>query len=437
MNQHLNLFRYFNESQGSEFIENNLSRAFALCLKHDALFFAQYIKAILDQADYEYLFNYLDEDPTFVIDLQINTNSIESVDLRKVYAIAMTSDNKLDMSDFNNLAPSENKNNNFTDVWIMIKDIALVIEVKRYSEDCKQQLFDQVEPLRKAEPLISIIPKNFSWKHTMIIMEQVVNIKKLNKIDHELIRDFIELAEVKYPYWFSSRPFHQLPGLYDVSNKSNHARHIRLKQIINHSSQTVLGFTDRMAIGVNFDWASEIIPYFEQVRGEDQVTFRVWPGNTKSQGYHIYNKSLSWLEKNKVEIDNESYPVRSQFHMKFCHFNKYITSLDFNSDALLAQINTSKNFNDFSGKWNRPEWNSFESFMDEHFKPTFQWKEKCDFDKYFTNSSRMYFTVSFGFTVSIDIPYKKFQEIDVFIDDYKISAALIDDVVEGCRHLIS
>ena len=57
MNPHLNFFRYYNES-ASEFIGNNLSRALALCLQHDSLFFSRYIQEIVSFEDFGYLFNY-------------------------------------------------------------------------------------------------------------------------------------------------------------------------------------------------------------------------------------------------------------------------------------------------------------------------------------------------------------------------------------------
>jgi len=47
MNYHLNVFRFFNESPETVFIENNISRAFALCLATDGFFLNEYIKDCL------------------------------------------------------------------------------------------------------------------------------------------------------------------------------------------------------------------------------------------------------------------------------------------------------------------------------------------------------------------------------------------------------
>jgi hypothetical protein len=201
-----------------------------------------------------------------------------------------------------------------------------------------------VIPFINAEVPIEVRPENFSWKHTVIIMEQVSNIQKLNGIKFGLINDFLNLSEVRYPYWFSSKPFYLLPPLSDHTPKSVYARNLRLKQIINNSNQNILDYSDRMAIGVDFKWASEIIPYFKTIQKEDYITFTIWPGNTKSQGNHIYNRiSLDWINKDSLVIDGNSYELDIEFHMKFCHFNKYIMSINFTGADLIKAVNTANN----------------------------------------------------------------------------------------------
>ena len=100
MNNRLNIFRFFNESTEKEFIENNLSRAFSLCLTNNSLFLNEYIKGIIKPDDYEYLFASISSDTKCVIDIQIDTANIEKENYRTVYAVAMTSDSKLKMDDF-------------------------------------------------------------------------------------------------------------------------------------------------------------------------------------------------------------------------------------------------------------------------------------------------------------------------------------------------
>ncbi|SFA58571.1 hypothetical protein SAMN04488511_119111 [Pedobacter suwonensis] len=436
MNQHLNIFRYYNESNSSEFIENNLSRAFAICLENDPLFFSKYIQSIVDKDDYDYLFNHYEDSSAYYIDLQVNTNSLESSGLKKVYAVAMTADRDLNMSDFLSLKPSASKDINLTDVIITIKDIAIVIEVKRNKFDCKQQLFDQIAPLIGSGQQLSVVPVNFSWKHTMVLMEQVSNLMHLRGGKSSMLNDFIALAEIRYPYWFSSRPFNQLPPLSYSSQKSVHARNLRLKQIINHSTQKILDYSDRMAIGINFGWASEIIPFFQQHLEEDYIVFTIWPGNTKDQGYRIYDKPLNWAEKKSLMVGDKVFELDLEYHIKFCHFNKFVTSLDFGDEQLLKPLNTAYNFYNKSGKWHRKDWHEFELLLDEHLKPEFNWREKCGFDKHFINTDRNYFTVSLGFMVDLYVPYKVFQDLDTDLDNYLLPSGFIDQLVDAYSNLL-
>lgn len=244
-------------------------------------------------------------------------------------------------------------------------------------------------------------------------------------------------SEIRYPYWFSSKPFALLPGLADATPKSSHARHLRIKQIISHSNQSILDYADRLAIGVDFGWASEIIPFFETIQGEDYVTFTIWPGNTKGQGHHIYNReSLYWQHKPELEIQGKTYPIEVGYHMKFSHFNRYITALDSGQHDLLKQVNTKENFYLRSGKKTRVQWEDFEAFLDEHFKPVFDWRNKCDYNKYFVHSDRTYFTVSIGFVVDLYIPLSHIQHLDKSIQDDHAASAFIDAMVAAYHKLL-
>ncbi len=436
MTNHLNIFRCFNESNNSEFIENNLSRAFTICLKNDPLLFSKYLQAIVSHDDYQYLFNYYQKGTIYDIRLQVNTNSFEFSGVRKVYAVAMTADENLLMDSFMERSASGSKELNLTDMMIMVKDIVIVVEVKRYNEDCRQQLYDQIAPFLKANEGITVHGVNYSWKHAIVLMEQVSNISKLHGAGSGTVGDFLELAGMGYPHWFSSRPFAQLPALSDQSQKTVHARHMRLSQIINHSTCNVLGYSDRMAIGIDFRWASEIIPSFKNIKNIDYVIFTIWPGNTKGQGYNIYGKPLDWSKKETLLIGNSYFDIDTEYHLKFCHFNRFVTALDFDDKQLLKPINTKENFHHKSGKWDLAHWPEFEAFMDEHFIPEFDWRKVCGFDEHFKRTDRSYFTVSLGFMTDLYIPYKLLQKLDVDLNNYKDASGFVDDIVNGYRNLL-
>lgn len=434
MNQHLNVFRYFNENEGPEFIENNLSRAFAICLRNDALFFSQYINALTVNDDYEYLFSYYEKKSAYRVDLQVNTNNIELTDIKKVYAVAMTGHHSLDMGEFMGLKAS-NKGTNLTDVCILIKDIAFVIEVKRGNEDCRQQLFDQIFPF--LEQKIEVVPLKFSWIDTIKIMEQVSNIHKFSNSPSYFIEDFLALSEIRYSHWFSSKSFHLLPDLNNNTTKTTHLRYSRLKQIISHSDYEVLPYNDRMAISVPFGWASEVIPSFITSHDTDYLILTTWPGNTKGQGQRLYNKSLKWVEKCEMIVESKAYKLDVSYHMKFSHFNRYVTSLNFTDSDLNFSVNTNENFNHNSGKWNINDWGQFENFMDEHFKTEFDWRSISGWSNNFRETDRTYFTVAFGYEVDLYVPYKDLQDFDRIINDYSKPSHFINCLINSFSDLIN
>jgi hypothetical protein len=357
-----------------------LSRAFALCLKYDVMFFSKYICAVAGKDDYDYLFSRPGEDIKFEIDLQKNTADLETTGYRKVYAIAMTAEQDLDMSDFLSRSASVAKENNFTDVLIEIKDFAFVIEVKRSKEDCRQQLYNQIAPFMLTDPSPEIIPVNFSWVHTVHLMEQVVNINKLRGVSGIFIDDFLSLNELRYSNWYATTPFSMLPSMSARIPVIDQGRWKRLVHVVGKSKQQVLDYSDRLALSLNFSWASEVIPEFQIRDDKDYLRFAIWPGNTKGQGRSLYSKSLDWTKKTHLTVRGRQEKLDIKYHLKFCHFNRYISSLNFTDQDTLQPVNTRENFSK-SGRWPISRWSEFEAFLDSHFKPEFNWRKQCGFER--------------------------------------------------------
>ena len=145
MNKHLNLFRTFNLQQNQEYIENNLSRAFVLCLQNDNLLFHEFLKDVLDDIDYQKVFSYSQEGGDITAELQQPITNINIAEYSKVYGLTLTSD-RLDLKGFDNLEFNKSdKYKPITDITIDLNgEVLIVIEVKRTNEDCQQQLFNQI-----------------------------------------------------------------------------------------------------------------------------------------------------------------------------------------------------------------------------------------------------------------------------------------------------
>lgn len=438
-NSHLNLFRFFHESADEVFIENNLSRAFALCLENSSHFFNEYLRAVLSDDDYHYVFSASAHKAEYSVDLQINTNCVETEGAKKVYAVAMTANKNLDMSDCLEQKELTDKTNNITDVFISIKDIVIVIEVKRTWEDCKQQLYNQVLPFVKKENPPQIVPIKFSWPDVILLMERVVNVQTYLNEKSVFLENFLQLSAARYPDWFDPKPFAVLPFNIHWGSPGHSQLINRLRQALTALSPKyeLLGYNDRLGLSVPFGWASELIPGFETHEARDYLVFYIWPGNTKGQGYGIYSsKSLDWVKQDSLLIDGKAYELDIAYNVKFSHFNRYISQLNFYPNNLLQELHTKDNFYHKSGKWDEEDWNEFETFLDAHFKKDYNWRKECGWEDNFRNTDRSYFTMSLGFEVAVYIPYEDFQAIDKRPEDISKVSAKIAAVADAFKKLI-
>lgn len=437
MNHHLNIFRFFNESTKKESVENNLSRAFSICLTNNSFFLNEYIQAIVTEEDYEYLFSSISEDTKYSIDIQVDTATIEKESFSKIYAVAMTSDKDLVMDDFFQ-QPEFGNEKNITDIIISIKDIAIIIEVKRTGEDCKAQLYNQVLPFIKEN--YNVIPKRFSWQEIVKLMEKIKHVQHLVSQSSVFISDFLQLSEIKFPEWFEPKPFNVLPFSSQYGNPNYIQLAKRMRQVLSASKYDLLGYTDRLGISVPFGWASEIIPEFHSCDDNTKdycIAFYIWPGNTKQQGYQIFNKSLSWQNKKTLSVDNIEYKLKIVHNVKLCHYNRYVSGINFTDQDVIKPLHTPDNFHNQSGKWNSDKWDDFEKLMDEHFKPEFKWREHCNWTDNFTNTDRSYFTMSLGYEVSVFISYSYFKLIDKNEKDIIEVSEFINKVADSLETLIS
>lgn len=437
MNPHLNLFRFYNESQENQFIENNLSRAIAICLKYDSLFFYEMVRKIVNREDFDYLFSTIGKDDKVEIDMQIDPNNIDRENYSKIYAVALTTERTLSMDDFF-IQPEIEKQNNFTDIILMVKDIAIIFEVKRTGEDCKTQLFNQVLPFIKEKEKYQIIPKHITWKEILHVMENVMHTQLVTKSPSYLLNDFIHTCQFRFPSWFESKPFKYLKFSSKLGSSDHTLLMNRIKEALIGTGYELLPYNDRLGISLKIDWASELIPSFEtsDTNKEAFVVFYIWPGNTKQQGYSVFNKSLDWTAKEALMIDGKDYPLYIYSHLKFCHFNRYVSNINFEPDELKKPLFTPENFYKHSGKIKEKDWDNFAKFLDEYFIESMDWREQCGWHENFLDSDRTYFTVSFGYEVAVNIPFKEFQELDKKEDDIQKVSKKILSVLAAFQNMI-
>lgn len=336
---------------------------------------------------------------------------------------------------------------NITDILITIKDIAIIIEVKRSGEDCKAQLFNQVRPfiqLNKSKNAVEIIPKRYSWQEAVKLMERVKHVHQLMSQNSIFISDFLELSEIRHPEWFEPKPFNTIPFLAQDKTPNNTQLMKRMRQALAGVSEIagdeyqLLPYRDRLGISVPFGWATQIYPSFENREEDvkDYVDFGIWPGDTKEQGYYIFKKPLDWTKKQTLAVGGKEYKLTINRRIKLAHFNGGVTAIYYSEDDIVKPLHTYDNFNEQSGKWNRDSWKQFEKFLDEHFKPKFDWRDKCKWDESFINTDRGYLAMSLGFEVYASIPFSNFRAIDKKESDITKVSDLITRIVNAFKNLI-
>lgn len=422
MDRHLNIFKFFSQNQSKENIEDNLSRALVLCLKNNMLFFHEFLQHILNtkqgREDYNYLFsNYLDQD-TLDLDIQINVNNLNEENYKRIYAIAVT-ETDVNLDDFFSLKlNASNDYKPITDILITINDILFVFEVKRTNENCKQQLYNQIHQLTNNNVAQgTVVPFSFNWKEILNLVTKVVNFQKMNAKPDIFLEDFIGLVSQYNINWLPLSPF---ASLLEVNNNElNAKRYQRLNAAINNAQKlnlVPLNYNDRIGFNVDFNWATEIIPWFErdEKNGPLFLNVYIWPGNTKGQGFKVFGSSKldAMLKIKTLNIFNQEFEVKIDYNLKFSHFNKFITELEFSDNETFNKIVSTKNFENYAGKHNREEWFKLESFFDAHFTKQYNWRKKCKWEEKFLETNRNYLTLSIGYQIKTKIPYIYLQDLD-------------------------
>lgn len=439
LNHHLHLFNFYSESHDTHFIENNVTRAFALCLKNNTVLLFAFLKEILSDDDFKYLFYTYEQDAGIDFDMQVDTINLVD-DTRRLYAVGLTDSAQCeDWSDLaDGIEPVEKKN--ITDLVITIKDLKIIVEVKRTGENCKEQLQQQLTPFLDKD--VDIHPMHITWGTVLQLTEQVSNFINYNSQDNEFLKSFMYLVKRRYNHWLQTKPFKYLPFFKNNSDKTRALEMDRRLLQAMHSigDDKVSSFWDRTAILLDRPWASEAIPEFE-LTDEDKhfLALNIWPGNTKQQGYSLYNKSLDWVNRKSISVNGKDYELYIQRHIKFMHFNKYITSIDIPIDEtgewLKKEINTPENHNKrIAGKWDRDSWDKLDSILNEHFKE--DWKNECKWHQEFEDSDRSYLTLALGYSVTMYIPYSEIQDIDQQQDDYKKIGQFLIDCVDALVSMV-
>lgn len=409
MNSHLNIFKSYTNTNRTFQLENDLTRAIAISLQEDSLFFHEVLKEILKGTNfYNQLFESLESETCIKISIQKKASQISNFD--HIFAISLSEST---INDF--WAQNHNKNYDpICDLVIQINNIILVFEAKRDNVNCTAQLYNQILNITNTEIdhknfvkenyEKKITPFDLNWPKLMGIAVKVSSFEKTVNSQNRFLSDFISLVKQHNFRWLPEPPISAL----QPTDKGAILK--RLESVIVEVSKNTninrLDYNDRLGIEFNKHWAKEIL---FNINEKGNLSVSIYPGNTKGQGYSLFENNPKFKEN--LYILGEEYNTIYSYHIKLTSFQKYFQGLWFSEKNIKKPLYTKVNFNKYTGRKKRGnQWEELESLFDESLD--YDWRKQCDWKNAVLNSGRNQFDISFGYEVLINIPFEKLKELD-------------------------
>ncbi len=411
MNSHLNIFKTYTNSFRTYQLENDLTRAFAITLQEDSMFFNEVLKEIFKNSKfYSQLFESLESETSISIDIQKAASKI--TDFEHIFAITLSESFIGNFWDKNH----NRKYDPICDLVIEINGVYLIIEAKRDSVDCTAQLYNQIlnvistnenniVSLNEAEHGKLITPYDLNWSKLMSIAVKVLSFQKSFGNTNRFLNDFVALVKSHNFRWLPESPINAL----NSTNRNSILRRIDsaiIEVSKNNNEIEKLHHNDRLGIVFTKNWAQEILFNINQ---DGDLTVAIYPGNTKSQGHSLFSKNPNFNKQ--VVIFNEAYEVSKTYHIKFTSFQKYFTGLWFGENSMKENLYTRDYFYKYTGRKKRGnDWaelgNLFDNCLD------YNWREQCNWQNKIEKSGKNQFDISFGYELVIKIPFTKLKELD-------------------------
>jgi hypothetical protein len=426
-NYHLNLFNFYGDNN-EQLLENNLTRALAICLENDPILFDRLLRKILTD-EYDNLFVTVGDSAKVNIGIQIKCKDFNGI--TKVVGIPLSVDELI----LNEQVQANGAEEPITDLSIQVDEKLIIFEVKRNAADCLGQLKNQLEKIvnySEDEISVNYHDKAFSWGILMDLCRHTLKFQKDVNIENLFTRDFYNFLKSNYPKWFRKVPFREIsfPDHLDEDNKQKELLEVRLNLIKQgileywnkeRNSDDELVF-NRANIPVHdYSWVDEINiePSIDFETDRKFIALKVWPGDTKTQGYSIFKKGkpFEWPSY----ILNKDYEFRVQPYIKFSHMQGLCWV--YTRDKENPKTHTKEFFDRYAGKWKRDKqkrwvkstanWEELDQILNEVNASEEDWKIASEFNRIIEQSQRSYFYISSGFAVEVRMPYSVAEELDI------------------------
>jgi hypothetical protein len=426
MNRHLNIFKTYTREDRDYQLENDLTRAFAVTLLEDNLFLHDVLKYILEHKKdcYHSLFDDFSGKQPITIDIQKRVTHLN--DFEHLFAVSL-SDYPMDLEHFFN----QNYDKNYdpvTDLVISIDNVTIIIEVKPNNQNCTAQLYNQAfNALNQSISPENVTPVDLNWNKLMEITLRVANFEKAIARPSRFVTDFIQFIQVHNYRWLPQTALHSLSIKGDANRITD-----RIETAITNSEFKKIN--GRLGFECDVHWADEILFDFDSTN--ETFEARIYPGNTKGQGYHIFPQTGEPIFKKQLELEGINYEVIKSYHIKFTSWKRYFTGLWAAEKDIKNSFYTRANFNTISGRIKNKDWNKIELFFDNHFETHYDWKKYCDWNNKVLKSGKTQFDLSLGYELKVSIPYSIIQNIDRDKNDLKPLITFLENIKNEFESLL-
>jgi hypothetical protein len=433
MNSHLNVFKTYTKLNRVYQLENDLTRAFAICMQENSLFFHEVLQFIFFDSNY-FLEFFDDTNSKNKISISIQVDSDNISEFEKIYAISLSEWVMNDEHFWNQ--NHEKLYVPICDIVIQINNVTIIIEAKRDGIDCTSQLYNQAynicqkNNISKEEMKNIVSPLDLNWPKLMAIAVKVFNFERSTGTPNRFLSDFIKLVKDHNFRWLPE------PAIISLSADSKKSIYRRIESVINEMDKsenyTKLNYNERLGLQFNMPWAKEILL---SISDTGDLVISVYPGNTKSQGETIFHKEPKFSEH--LVINHIPYKLHKAYHVKFSG-QGYFTGLWFTDSALKNNLYTKDNFKKYVGRKKRDnDWTSISNVFDDCFTEVYNWKAKCNWQNKIIKSNRTQFDLSFGYELSIVIPFTTLKNIDTNKSDLSGLVNLLESAFQQFKKVIN
>lgn len=413
MNNHLNIFKTYSSINREHQLENDLTRALAICFQEDSLFFHKILEDMFKNTFYyEKLFGSINADTRLTIDIQKQADQLNGYE--HIFAVSL-SESK--MTHFWEQDHSK-EYNPVCDIVIAINEVLIIIEAKRNNENCTAQLHNQIMNIVRHNDEFKdktfnkdnfekiVTPYDLNWTDLMSVATKVLSFEQATNNKNRFLSDFVKLVR-KHNYRWMPEP--AISSLQPDDIKSIVRRIESTLDEVTKQKEGIskLDYNDRQGLVFTKNWAQEIL---FSITKKGDLKLSIYPGNTKGQGYALFKNDPEF--SSHLSIKGVEYPINEKFHIKFTSFQRYFSGISFEEKDIKQVLYSKQNFSRFTGRKKRGEqWKSLKELFDTSFKQEFDWRSKCNWEGIIA-SGRNQFDISFGYQIDIYIPFERLQELD-------------------------